>query len=974
MAGLWDGKRIRLEELHRFPNGPIELAGTLRWDILRLWAEIEHGLGLAALRFGKTVRSVGVDTWGVDSVILAKSNEVLCPPFHYRDARTDGIMDEAFKRVPRADIFAATGLQFMQFNTLFQLLALKKNNPEILVAADCLLMIPDFFHWCLCGRKVVEFTNATTTQFFDPRTNGWSFMLLRKFGLPTRILPEVVPPGTRLGAMRGSVAGRTSLGRVDVIAPASHDTGSAVAAVPAGTSGPGAWAYLSSGTWSLMGVELPKATLSEPVLQFNLTNEGGVDGTYRLLKNIMGLWLVQRCKSAFAARGSRLNYDQLVKLAKSAAPLRALVDPDDATFLNPQNMAAAIQSFCRKTRQPVPASEGALIRCALDSLALKYQKVLERLEAVTGQHIEVIHIVGGGSRNELLNQLTANACNRPVLAGPVEATVLGNVLVQGRACGEIGSLAELRAIVEHSCKLKAFEPQAAQLDRWMEARSRFAALVQQTGPRIVRAMLKKSHREASQLKAKGSGLLASILILFSLMTPVFSPVGQAAAVRPNVLVILADQWRFEAFGHAGNPDVKTPNLDQLAAQSVRLVNCVSGLPVCSPMRASFLTGQRPLTHGVFLNDVPLDPNANTLAKVLRGAGYDTGYIGKWHVNGDGRSEYIPSERRQGFDYWKVLECTHEYNHSAYYATGPEKLMWQGYDAVAQAADARQYLEEHSRTGKPFFLVLAWGPPHDPYFTAPEKYLAMYEQEKLTLRPNVPPEARANTRRILAGYYAHCTALDDCIGGLRRTLAETGLEQKTLVLFSADHGDMLGSQGLYKKQKPYDESIRVPLLVHWPKGIGTKARRLEAPFNSEDFMPTILGLCKLPIPGGVEGLDFSGYIFGAGAPTKETVIRCVAPFGEWERRSGGKEFRGLRTIRYTYVRDLNGPWLLFDNQRDPFQTNNLVNVAGHAKLQSQLDTALSLKLKEQYDGFLSGDDYVSQRHYRVDANGTVPYTR
>jgi rhamnulokinase len=496
MAGLWDGKRICLEELHRFPNGPVEIGGTLRWDVLRLWSEIQHGLGMAARKYGKSVKSVGVDTWGVDYVLLSKSNELLGQPFHYRDSRTQGVMARAFRRVSREKIFAATGLQFMEINTLYQLLALQKDHPEILAAADCLLMMPDFFHWCLSGRRVAEFTDATTTQFLHPTKRNWSYDLLKQFGLPTKLLPEVVQPGTRLDSLRKSVAQRTGLSEISVIAPASHDTGSAVAAVPArdairhsslspsdgeraGVRGhSGTWAYLSSGTWSLIGLEVREAQLSKRVLDFNLTNEGGVDGTYRLLKNITGLWLVQRCKHAFEAKGKKVEYAQLVRLAKAAAPLRAFIDPDDSRFGNPPDMPVAIRSFCKETRQPVPNSEGALVRCALESLALKYQQVLEFLEEVSGKQVEVIHIVGGGSRNALLNQFTADACNRPVLAGPVEATVIGNVLMQARACSEIGSLAELRSIVRNSCDIEVFNPKPSQVSAWQEARERFGRIIE----------------------------------------------------------------------------------------------------------------------------------------------------------------------------------------------------------------------------------------------------------------------------------------------------------------------------------------------------------------------------------------------------------------------------------------------------------------------------------------------------------------
>jgi len=473
MAGLWDGKRMRLEELHRFPNGPVAIGGTLRWDVLRLWSEIQHGLAMAARTYGKTVRSVGVDTWGVDFVLLSKTNELLGQPFHYRDEHTRGIMERAFRRVPREEIFATTGLQFLPFNTLYQLLALQRNNPELLAAADSLLMMPDFFHWCLSGARVAEFTNATTTQFLDPLTQNWSLKLLRRFKLPTNILPKIVPPGTRIGSLLDSVACNTGLKKISVIAPASHDTGSAVAAVPTAIKQHGTWAYVSSGTWSLMGLELSEAQLSQRVLEFNLTNEGGVDGTYRLLKNISGLWLVQQCKRAFEGPGKKIEYGELVRLAKAAPALRSIVDPDDPRFLNPTDMPAAIRQFCRETRQPVPASHGALVRCCLESLALKYQTVLGSLEQVGGKRIEVIHIVGGGSRNALLNQLAADACQRPVLAGPVEATVLGNVLVQARATGELSSLAEIREVVRRSCEVRTFEPKRANAERWEQARSRF---------------------------------------------------------------------------------------------------------------------------------------------------------------------------------------------------------------------------------------------------------------------------------------------------------------------------------------------------------------------------------------------------------------------------------------------------------------------------------------------------------------------
>jgi rhamnulokinase len=474
IAGIWNGKTIRLEEVHRFQNGPVALAETLRWDVLRLWAEIQNGLGQASKKYGKRIVSVGADTWGVDYVLLTKKNEILGQPYHYRDARTLGMLAKAFKKVSRAEIFAQTGLQFMELNTLYQLLALQRNSPDLLDAADCLLLMPDFFHWCLCGSRVVEFTNGTTTQCMHPLKRDWSTGMLRKFGLPTRIFPKVVPPGTKLGKLRPSVAEATGLAGVEVVAPPTHDTASAVAGVPTANTGHANWAYISSGTWSLMGAEVQTASLSKRTLELNMTNEGGLDGTYRLLKNIMGLWLIQQCKRSFDAKGKSYGYGELSDLARQAKPLRSIVDPDDARFLNPPDMPKAIQDFCRETRQAVPETEGELIRCATESLALKYRVVLGWLEELTGETTNVIHIVGGGSQNTLLNQMTADACQRPVVTGPVEATAMGNLLVQVRASGELRSLSEMRDVIRASSDVARFEPSGAA--EWQAAAERFAAL------------------------------------------------------------------------------------------------------------------------------------------------------------------------------------------------------------------------------------------------------------------------------------------------------------------------------------------------------------------------------------------------------------------------------------------------------------------------------------------------------------------
>lgn len=445
--------------------------------------------------------------------------------------------------------------------------------------------------------------------------------------------------------------------------------------------------------------------------------------------------------------------------------------------------------------------------------------------------------------------------------------------------------------------------------------------------------------------------------------------------KPNVIVVIADQWRTQSFGFAGDPNVKTPRLDHLAAESCWFTHAVSGLPVCSPMRATMLTGQRPLTHGVFINDVPLSPEAVSIGKVMHERGYDTAFVGKWHVDGHGRSIWIPRERRQGFDYWKVLECTHSYNHSPFYEDDDAtKHVWKDYDAAAQTDDVCAYLKAHQSEAKPFLLFLAWGPPHNPYETAPERFKKMYDPATLKLRPNVPEAFQAQARKDLAGYYAHCSALDELMGRLLDTLRDTGLAQDTILMFTADHGDMLGSQGLQRKQKPYDESIRIPLLVRWPAGLGTQGKKLEAMFNSEDIMPTLLGLAGVDIPRTAEGLNYSAYLRGGADPGDgAALIQCPSPFGEWTRNRGGREYRGIRTSRYTYVRDLNGPWLLFDNETDPYQMKNLVGDPASQALQAELNEKLNKKLRDEKDEFKPGPDYIAKWNYKVDASGTMPYT-
>ncbi len=477
VAGLLDDGRVTLEDVHRFPNGGVAVGDRLHWNLLGLWSSIQEGLRAAAVRYGDRVVSVGVDTWGVDFGLLGRGDELLGNPYHYRDRRTAGIFDKAFARVPRETIFAETGLQFMEFNTLFQLLAMKLEDSPLLDVAETFLMIPDLFHWLLTGEKVNEFTNVSTTQCYNPQTKTWARSLLSQMGIPTSILGQIVQPGANLGRMRKSVADATGLTNVDVILPGTHDTASAVMAVPAASREGAApdWCYISSGTWSLMGVESPEPVINDKCRELNFTNEGGVGGTTRLLKNIAGLWLVQECRRIWAQQGKELGWDELVQQAAASQPLVSLIDPDHGNFTAPADMPAAIRDFCRNTNQPVPESEGAVIRCALESLALRYRMVLGWLEELTGSRIETIHIVGGGVNNKLLCQMAADACHRRVLAGPTEATALGNVLVQAVASGRLGSIAQAREVVRNSFEVEEYTPQNP--EPWNEAFARFQLLV-----------------------------------------------------------------------------------------------------------------------------------------------------------------------------------------------------------------------------------------------------------------------------------------------------------------------------------------------------------------------------------------------------------------------------------------------------------------------------------------------------------------
>lgn len=459
MAVHYDGASLELEELHRFPNTPVTLRGTLYWDFLRLWHEIQTGL-----EKGKAQRpaSLGIDTWGVDFGLLDSQGALIGNPVHYRDGRTEGMMEAVFARLPRREVFAQTGIQFMPINTLYQMMSLvERRSPQLEIAATFLTM-PDLLNYWLTGARVCEFTIATTTQMLDPRSGAWAAELLQQLDIPTHIFPEIIPPGTRLGEYED----------IAVIAPACHDTGSAVAAVPAGTE---PYAYISSGTWSLVGLEVDEPVINDAALAANLTNEGGMNGAFRLLKNVMGLWILQQCRQRWAAAGEAHTYDELVRLARQASPLRSLVSVDDEAFLPPGDHPRHVRALCERSGQPVPESSGAVVRTVLESLALAYRHVLKLLQTVAERRVDVIYVVGGGSQNDLLNQMTADATGRPVIAGPVEATVIGNALAQLIALGELANLQQARDLVAKMGDLRRYEPQDQAA--WDEAYDRYRELV-----------------------------------------------------------------------------------------------------------------------------------------------------------------------------------------------------------------------------------------------------------------------------------------------------------------------------------------------------------------------------------------------------------------------------------------------------------------------------------------------------------------
>jgi rhamnulokinase len=455
---------LTTQEVRRFRNEPVEYGGSLHWDVARLWWEMRTTLlELQAVQLA----GIGVDTWGVDYALLGERGELLQNPYHYRDSRTSGVMQEVFQLVPKEEIYKSTGIQFMPINTLYQLFAAKQQTPAILQAARKFLTIPDLFHYWLTGNAACEFTNATTTQLVNPVSRRWAHDLIERLGLPGHLLGQIVQPGTVIGSLHPEIAQGTSLMDTPVIAPATHDTASAVAAVSAreGT------AFLSSGTWSLVGTEVDEAILSSEAMRLNFTNEGGVNGTTRLLKNVMGLWMLQQCRQAWTAQGQCYEQIELMEMAANEASLVCLVDPDHDSFLRPTNMMEAIDNFCARTHQPAPQNPAGYVRAIFESLAFKYRFVIRNLELLIGRRIEQIRVIGGGSKNRLLNQLTADATGKRVLAGPAEATSLGNVALQILATGRASSLQEVREIVDRSFPAEVFVP--LDTDRWNQSAERF---------------------------------------------------------------------------------------------------------------------------------------------------------------------------------------------------------------------------------------------------------------------------------------------------------------------------------------------------------------------------------------------------------------------------------------------------------------------------------------------------------------------
>ena len=476
MLGSFDGEKFALKEIHRFPNGPIRIFESLYWDPIYLFSEVKLGLQKCRKAAGEPLCGVGVNSWGVDFVLLDRGGQLLGLPYHYRDLRTTGMMEAVFQHISKEEIFELTGIQFMEINTLFQLYSLVAHNSPLLEVAETFLTISDLIQYWLSGQVCNEFSNATTTQLYDQRARSWAWSLLEKLGIPSHIFQAVVQPGTILGSLLADLAEELTLERVPVIAPVCHDTGSAWAGIPAKAGSNDI--FLSSGTWSILGWETLSPVITPEALANNFTNEGGAEGTVRFSKNVMGLWLIQECRRVWAQAGEVYSYDQLASMAGLAEPLRLFIDPDDETFLRPGNMPARIREYIVQTGQVAPIDRESILRCAFESLALKYRWIIERIERMIGKSLQAIHIVGGGAQNCLLCQLTADATGKPVIAGPDEATAFGNIMLQAIALGHLSSLQEGRAALRQSVQLLTYEPQFSNL--WEDTYQRFCQLLGST--------------------------------------------------------------------------------------------------------------------------------------------------------------------------------------------------------------------------------------------------------------------------------------------------------------------------------------------------------------------------------------------------------------------------------------------------------------------------------------------------------------
>jgi len=467
MLGSFDGAKVALQELYRFPNGPLQVENSIYWDVTRLFKEVKEGLGLVGK--AATLDSIGLDAWGNDFCLLSRDGKLLENPHSYRDPRTDGVMEKAFEVMSRDEIYRRTGVQFMQHNTLFQLYPMVLAGSSLLKSAATCLMTADLFNYWLCGAKCCEFTNATTTQFCDPYKKDWCLPILETFDIPVHIMPPIVSPATRLGVLEDRLLGELSLPPVPVIAVGTHDTASAVSVVPAQDDD---FAFLSSGTWSLLGAEVKEPLISQAGMDHNFSCYGGVGGSWLSWKNIQALWLLQECIRAWEESGQRCSLAELIDLAEEAQTFGPLIDVDDRLFLTPGDFPARIAGYCRRTGQEPPTGRGATVRCILESLALKYRYTFEKLQVVLGRKLSRIHIIGGGSRNALLNRFTAGATGVAVVAGPAEATSLGNFMSQLTALGEVGALSEVREIVRRSFETITYLP--ADVDAWDEAYGRFS--------------------------------------------------------------------------------------------------------------------------------------------------------------------------------------------------------------------------------------------------------------------------------------------------------------------------------------------------------------------------------------------------------------------------------------------------------------------------------------------------------------------